>query len=250
MESAALAFATSTPVLQSRSSVARLTHHRIGHDHVRTDIRATPRAVLQEPANPGAVAAPSHRRRTTKDPYNPDFQTSPLFEQCYPSSTKESRVVEHEPTNEVLHVPVRRIHLSGDEPYLDVYDTTGPQGVDPRDGIPKLRREWIHRREARGDKVFTQMHYAKQGIITEEMLYCAVREGIDPEFVRSEVARGRAIIPSNKRHLELEPMIVGRNFKVKSMHHDPTREYQHCSFFFLFFSGLVICCCFRCVFGV
>ncbi|KAI0565509.1 thiamine biosynthesis protein [Gracilaria domingensis] len=47
------------------------------------------------------------------------------------------------------------------------------------------------------------------------MLFCAVREGLDPEFVRSEVARGRAIIPSNTRHLELEPMIVGRNFKVK-----------------------------------
>ena len=47
------------------------------------------------------------------------------------------------------------------------------------------------------------------------MLYCAARENLDPEFVRSEVARGRAIIPSNKKHLELEPMIVGRNFLVK-----------------------------------
>lgn len=59
------------------------------------------------------------------------------------------------------------------------------------------------------------MYYAKQGIITEEMQYCAAREKLDPEFVRSEVARGRAIIPSNKKHLELEPMIVGRNFLVK-----------------------------------
>lgn len=59
------------------------------------------------------------------------------------------------------------------------------------------------------------MYYAKQGIITEEMLYCATREKLDPEFVRSEVARGRAIIPSNKKHLELEPMIVGRKFLVK-----------------------------------
>ncbi|WMV32075.1 hypothetical protein MTR67_025460 [Solanum verrucosum] len=59
------------------------------------------------------------------------------------------------------------------------------------------------------------MFYAKQGIITEEMAYCAAREKMDPEFVRSEVARGRAIIPSNKKHPELEPMIVGRKFLVK-----------------------------------
>ena len=82
-------------------------------------------------------------------------------------------------------------------------------------GLPKFRKDWIERREARGDTRFTQMYYAKRGIVTEEMLYCAVRENMDPEFVRSEVARGRAIIPSNKRHLELEPMIVGRNFLVK-----------------------------------
>lgn len=59
------------------------------------------------------------------------------------------------------------------------------------------------------------MYYAKQGVITEEMAYVAAREGMDPEFVRSEVARGRAIIPSNKRHTELEPMIVGRYFKAR-----------------------------------
>jgi phosphomethylpyrimidine synthase len=173
----------------------------------------TPSAVLHESSAPTSAAA---RRRNTRDPYNPDFQISPLFEECYPESTKEPREVVHEGSGEKMYVPVRRIHLSGGEPSLDVYDTTGPQGVDPRVGLPKLRRSWIQRREERGDKVFTQMHYAKKGEITEEMLYCAVREGLDPEFVRSEVARGRAIIPSNKRHLELEPMIVGRNFKVKS----------------------------------
>lgn len=71
------------------------------------------------------------------------------------------------------------------------------------------------RREARGDPRFTQQYYAKQGIITEEMRYCAAREKMDPEFVRSEVARGRAIIPANKKHTELEPMIIGRKFLVK-----------------------------------
>jgi phosphomethylpyrimidine synthase len=59
------------------------------------------------------------------------------------------------------------------------------------------------------------MHFARQGIITEEMAFVAAREGVEPEFVRSEVARGRAIICSNKNHLELEPQIIGRMFKVK-----------------------------------
>ena len=58
-------------------------------------------------------------------------------------------------------------------------------------------------------KVVTQQHYAKAGIVTEEMAFCAAREGMDPEFVRSEVARGRAIIPANKRHTELEPTVIG-----------------------------------------
>lgn len=59
------------------------------------------------------------------------------------------------------------------------------------------------------------MYYAKRGVVTEEMAYCAAREGLDPEFVRAEVARGRAIIPANRRHLELEPTVIGRNFLVK-----------------------------------
>jgi phosphomethylpyrimidine synthase len=59
------------------------------------------------------------------------------------------------------------------------------------------------------------MHYARQGLITEEMRFVAVREGCTPEKVRAELAAGRAIIPANRRHLELEPMIIGRRFKVK-----------------------------------
>ncbi len=61
------------------------------------------------------------------------------------------------------------------------------QGVSAREGLPKIRAEWVAKRDARGDKVQTQQYYAKQGIITEEMAYCAARERIDPEFVRSEV---------------------------------------------------------------
>ncbi|WP_202079948.1 phosphomethylpyrimidine synthase ThiC [Caldalkalibacillus salinus] len=61
----------------------------------------------------------------------------------------------------------------------------------------------------------TQMHYAKKGIITPEMEFIAIREGMDPDFVRQEVARGRAIIPANVNHPESEPMIIGRHFHVK-----------------------------------
>ena len=59
------------------------------------------------------------------------------------------------------------------------------------------------------------MHYARKGIITPEMEFVALRESCTPEHVRSEVARGRAIIPANVNHPESEPMIIGRNFLVK-----------------------------------
>ena len=167
---------------------------------------------------------------------------------------------------------------SAERPRLRVYDTSGPYtdpsaGIDVRQGLKPLRGDWI---AARGDTEETeshyrpngkddvaqrfpemarrpvqrakpggnvsQMHYARQGIITPEMEYIAVRENIGreaalngegaghhagnhfgasipsfvtPEFVRDEVARGRAIIPCNVNHPETEPMIIGRNFLVK-----------------------------------
>src|SRR5688572_19565244 len=105
---------------------------------------------------------------------------------------------------------------------------------DPK--LAELRFE-LHRKPRRG-KCVTQMHYAKKGIVTPEMEFIAVRENqrlisgletqhagqpfgaatpkeITPEFVRSEVARGRAIIPANINHPETEPMVIGRNFLVK-----------------------------------
>ena len=133
---------------------------------------------------------------------------------------------------------------------LSVYDTSGPYSdsaamLDLRQGLPALRRDWImarggveeyggHPITVRGDnqaqpfpgltrrplrakngQSVTQMHYARQGIVTPEMEYIGIREGIDPEYVREEVARGRAIIPANINHPESEPMIIGRNFLVK-----------------------------------
>ena len=98
-----------------------------------------------------------------------------------------------------------------------MYDTSGPQDHDVATGLPKLREPWVKARAAtaRAGQPVTQLHYARRGDITPEMEFVAVREGLPADFVRDEVARGRAIIPANINHLELEPMIIGRNFLVK-----------------------------------
>src|SRR3979490_924648 len=76
--------------------------------------------------------------------------------------------------------------------------------------VLKPRAEWIAKRRSENrDGNFSQMHYARQGVITEEMAYIAYRETIAPELVRDEVARGRMIIPANINHPELEPMCIG-----------------------------------------
>ncbi len=168
-------------------------------------------------------------------------------------------------------------------PAVTVYDTSGPYTdanykIDLKKGLPRLREEWIIGRgdveqltdissaygkqrandksldslrfehiqkpyKAKAGKNVSQLHYAKQGIITPEMEYIAIRENqridevknvmlcqqhagnsfgantpknlITPEFVRDEIAAGRAIIPANINHPESEPMIIGRNFLVK-----------------------------------
>jgi phosphomethylpyrimidine synthase len=86
-------------------------------------------------------------------------------------------------------------------------------------GTVALRDAWIEERLAtagnNGDPNVSEMHFARQGIITEEMEYVARREKLDPELVRSEVARGRAIIPANIHHRNLEPMGIGIAFKCK-----------------------------------
>ena len=76
-----------------------------------------------------------------------------------------------------------------------------------------MRAEWVARRK--GEKNISQMHYARKGVITEEMAHVAKREALNPLFVRDEVARGRMIIPANIAHPELEPMCIGINSKCK-----------------------------------
>ena len=154
-----------------------------------------------------------------------------------------------------VRVPMREVALSGGEPPLVLYDTSGPYTdpdtrTDIKRGLPPLRLPWVrgrgdveelpgptsqYRRQrdedpllggvrfasvrrplrARPGKVVTQMHYARRGEVTPEMEFVALREGMDAAFVRDEVARGRAIIPSNINHPESEPMIIGRKFLVK-----------------------------------
>ncbi|MED0661228.1 MULTISPECIES: phosphomethylpyrimidine synthase ThiC [Bacillus] len=142
--------------------------------------------------------------------------------------------------------PVRVYDTSG--PYTDPNVS-----IDIRKGLPPLRRKWVLERNdveeyegrqvkpedngyqkkdpraeqfvfpglkrkplrAKKGKNVTQLHYARNGIITPEMEFIAIRENVSPEFVREEVAKGRAIIPANINHPESEPMIIGRNFHVK-----------------------------------
>ena len=133
------------------------------------------------------------------------------------------------------------------------YDTTGPMGDENyfgnlKVGIDKIRTSWMDKNsdikkvgsiyKSKNSKSISQISYAKNGIITKEMEFVALRENvlldrakilniniasnendmpkeITPEFVREEIASGRAIIPANINHLELEPMIIGRKFLVK-----------------------------------
>ncbi|WP_394614193.1 phosphomethylpyrimidine synthase ThiC [Lentzea sp. JNUCC 0626] len=115
-------------------------------------------------------------------------------------------------------VPFRRVELTNGD-HVDLYDTSGPYTdenatIDVHSGLPDLRSEWIAAREPINGAV-SQLAYAKAGIITPEMRYIAVRENLDAEFVRNEVAIGRAVIPLNRKHPEAEPMIIGKKFLVK-----------------------------------
>jgi phosphomethylpyrimidine synthase len=190
------------------------------------------------------------------------------------------------PLREVSQTPTHTERGVEVNPPIYIYDTSGPYTdpavkIDLLKGLPDVRSSWITERQdtevlkdlsshygrarksdpklahlrfehirqprkARAGKNVSQMHYAKQGLITPEMEYVAIRENnnlqalrkdprysallrqhkgnnygaeipevITAEFVRDEVARGRAIIPANINHVELEPMIIGRNFRVK-----------------------------------
>ncbi len=146
------------------------------------------------------------------------------FERAFPNSRKM-----YETGPRGVQVPVREIRLTNGAS-ARVYDTSGPQGVDVHVGLPAPRSAWIEGRadteairpgprrsvrRAQAGRAPTQLHYARQGVVTPEMEFIALREGLPAEFVRAEVALGRAIVPANINHPEIEPMIIGRNFLVK-----------------------------------
>ncbi|MBK5938083.1 phosphomethylpyrimidine synthase ThiC [Halochromatium roseum] len=207
----------------------------------------------------------------------------PASRKCYVTGSRPDLRV---PMREVEQTPTLTSDGREENPPIYVYDTSGPYSdpaarIDLMAGLPEVRSAWI---EERGDTELldgpssgfgrrrqqdpalaslrfehirtprrakpgcnvSQMHYARQGLITPEMEYVAIRENlrldelradpryakllrqhpgqsfgaklpeqITPEFVRAEIAAGRAIIPANINHPELEPMIIGRNFRVK-----------------------------------
>ena len=153
-----------------------------------------------------------------------------------------------------IRVPMREIGLTNGESHV-VYDTSGPYTdpsvtTDVKRGLAPLRTPWIVKRgdtielgsassiyrlgreampeldairfaeqrkprRAKPGANVTQMHYARRGEITPEMEFVAIREGVAPELVRDEIARGRAVLTANINHPELEPQIIGRKFLVK-----------------------------------
>ncbi|TDD68661.1 phosphomethylpyrimidine synthase ThiC [Actinomadura darangshiensis] len=150
-----------------------------------------------------------------------------------------------------IRVPMREVPLTNGDAVV-LYDTSGPytdpeQDTDVRAGLPPLREAWIAERgdtapyegraarpedDGRGSApvqedflprrprrasggAVTQRAYARRGRITPEMEFAALREGVAPEFVRDELAAGRAVLPANVNHPEIEPMVIGRNFLVK-----------------------------------
>jgi len=116
-----------------------------------------------------------------------------------------------------IRVPARRVDLTNGE-HVDLYDTSGPYTddvtIDVHSGLDRLRQSWIDEREPVNGAV-SQLAYAKAGVITKEMRFVAAREGVDAEFVRNEVAIGRAVIPVNRKHPEVEPAVIGKKFLVK-----------------------------------
>jgi phosphomethylpyrimidine synthase len=131
-----------------------------------------------------------------------------------------------------LRVPFTEVSQASDAPPIRLYDASGP---DPVSGeLLALRAAWIAERadtvaapasgpansgrtvlRAAPGRIVTQLHYARQGVITPEMEFVAIREGLSPELVRSEIAAGRAILPNNVNHPESEPMAIGSRFLVK-----------------------------------
>src|SRR5262249_31583299 len=203
----------------------------------------------------GSSGNRAERAAHPRPPPEPDLGNASQGRLRIPASHPASRKLYTTGSRAATRVPMRQISLPGGNAPLRLYDTSGPYtdpdtDLDLKRGLPPLRLGWIvdrgdveelpgpssaYRRSreenpalggvrfasvrrplrARAGRRVTQMHYARRGEITPAMEFIALREGLAPELVRDEVARGRAIIPSNVNHPETEPMIIGRKFLVK-----------------------------------
>lgn len=193
------------------------------------------------------------KRRLSPSEANISYEPLPASKKQYKSGTLFTNL--NVPYREIQLSPTELNGEVSENDPISVYDCSGPYTdpnatINIETGLSQTRLDWIlgrgdsevlktassayyHTRRvdekadsirfpkiqqplrAKNGKNVSQMHYAKNGIITEEMEYVAIRENCSPEFVRDEIARGRAIIPANINHTELEPMIIGRNFLVK-----------------------------------
>jgi phosphomethylpyrimidine synthase len=168
----------------------------------RPDIRVPVREIHQAPTSGrfGQEANPPVRVYDTSGPYT-DPAAAPDIRRGLPP-LRRPWILERGDVEEYEGRPVRP-------------EDDGLRPSDPRAQTPAFPGGARRPLRAKPGRAVTQMHYARRGIITPEMEFVALREGVDPEFVRAEVARGRAIIPANINHPESEPMIIGRQFLVK-----------------------------------
>ncbi|GAB2695329.1 phosphomethylpyrimidine synthase ThiC [Paenibacillus thermoaerophilus] len=188
---------------------------------------------------------PDRTKQSVAHPHEAQPAPFPASRKVYVTGSRPDLRV---PFREISLSPTRRADGSEQpNPPVRVYDTSGPYTDDVphrnlSEGLRPNRLSWILERgdtevsdascsvpadeahafpakrtryRAKPGRNVTQMHYARRGIITPEMEYAAIRENVSPEFVRDEIARGRAILPANINHPESEPMVIGRNFLVK-----------------------------------
>ena len=156
------------------------------------------------------------------------------FSVAYPNSRKvyEERSVSLGPNaSATLRVPMREVSLRQDTSAIRLYDTSGPQGCDVREGLPKLRAEWVEARRRTGT-VGTQLFYARRGEVTPEMEYVATREGLPVDFVRAEIAKGgtvddAAIERAVERVFDFRPAAIIDALKLRRPIYRHTAAYGH-----------------------
>ncbi|MDT0163161.1 phosphomethylpyrimidine synthase ThiC [Bacillus sp. AG4(2022)] len=169
---------------------------------IRDDIKVPVREIIQESTRTdiGTEDNPPVCVYDTSGPYSdPDFEIDitkglPRVREGWIEERKDAEAYQ----GRVQKPEDNGLRAGTEVSYADIFPNKAPFPLKAKEG-----------------RNVTQLHYARKGVITPEMEFIAIRENLDPEFVRSEVASGRAIIPANINHPEAEPMIIGRHFHVK-----------------------------------